>query len=707
MNDLPVIEALCKATGSSLQPIEFHYKDSEQLHLEIWYHKNDEDFQMKLSPFVPADEMGNDADLFFQHLEKKPIVPTFTAYGGKKLKRGDKYDVWYSDQYARQLFSRIPEAKPMFINSSNAENVGCYKVAATDFSALIIHHAWPKDRIVFRNEDCQTHYEYLLVRFFGQSARANMQAKFKIDKVVPDDPPDYLDHEERPLADYQKVGVLMGLMQEATGLFMDRGTGKTCTSIARICTEARRTHKKYNRMMRVLVVCPNAVRLNWQEEFRRFATVAGKVTIIRGDKNKRIQQFTEGVKRDPELCFSTFVVGYGSIASDIDILYTLFEWDLVILDESHCIKSTTTGRFKAAIAIRDSSARRQILTGTPTANSFVDIFAQLEFLGRGLSGFTSLREFKKFYGKYVKDSDDRDILTGMCNVPLFQERLARLSYSVTKEEAGLNLPDKVYGVVEVAMTRKQAELYENLKESLVAEIEAEAGRPNSTITADNILTRLMRLAQITSGYCKTDGVIDPFTSEVLEKGQVYQINPEGENPKIISTMELLAESPEEEKTVIWCCFREDIQQLCKALTKAEIVHGHYYGDTSEQEREDNVQKFNNDEKFRVLIANPQSAGEGLNLLGHNPDRDDQETYCGHEIFFSQNWSYILRAQAEDRAHRRGTKMPVKITDLQVIGTIDEEIRNRVTLKKDSAAKREDVSQILQNILNLDMSGSLL
>ena len=91
----------------------------------------------------------------------------------------------------------------------------------------------------------------------------------------------------------------------------------------------------------------------------------------------------------------------------------------------------------------------------------------------------------------------------------------------------------------------------------------------------------------------------------------------------------------------------------------------------------------------------------MDKLKHRSRPDSNENlHPEEEIFFSQNWSAILRGQAEDRAHRRGTRMPVRITDLTVPGTIDEEIRQRVQGKISMAEALTDLRQILTNVLNI-------
>lgn len=615
---------------------------------------------------------------------------------GKKVSLHPSYE-------ARGFFKRIPEQK--FLGGKDWDKQYRFSLAPTDYTALVIQASWPEDRIIFKDPDgndsplAKLQYEFLLKRFASQEKKAAMLAAFKISGALPEKLPNWIDHPTKPLSDYQRVGCQFAINQEGAALLMDKGTGKTATSIARICYEARAHKSLTDKQMRVLVVCPQQVLTNWKEEFHRFATARGKITLVRGNEDQRIKQLVTGLAPDKTCDYAVIVVSYDTLSAAITE-FSYFEWDLVILDESQKIKSPRTERWKSCKAIREKSKRRMILTATPIGNSPMDLWTQLEFLGEGLSGFQSFEGFRNCFGVW----EDVPGMTGVAklidikNVPLLQERLARLTFQITKEEAGLNLPNKVYDVVDIEMTPKQAKIYSQIATALMAEIENTLSGQTNSLTVEHVLTSLLRLAQITAGHVSWDAKKDPQSGMILVPRVVEQID--DENPKIQACIDLLTEEGRDPngKTIIWCNFREDIRAISARLKKEGIKHGTYFGDTPQEEREAHVKSFNCDPQFKVLVANPQTAGEGLNLLGYDKDNEaNSNTYCDHEIFFSQNWSFILRSQAEDRAHRRGTKMPVRITDLIVPGTIDEEIRARVQGKEAMAASVTDLKSILKRI----------
>lgn len=676
ISDRLVLEPLSTATGTALEPLKLRKSDF----LRLWLDDDGRKFQAKLECLNEAGE------------------PTF--YPG--VTPG-----------AREFFRRVPECKHLGHRDFALKDR--YALAATDYTALVVHHAWPEDRIIFRSpeaiqddENARVTYDFLLKRFLYQNQRATVQARFKINREIPPLHKDWIDHPERPLLDFQRVAVSMALGQQGIGLFMDRGTGKTPCVIQRICVEARSHFAATGKMFRALVVCPPQVRRNWFEEVQRFAVSHGKIVIIKGSQIKRLQQLIHSITTEEGCEYSIAIIGYDSLVASIDN-FAKVQWDLIVLDESHFIKSSNTKRWTEIKRLRDASRRRMILTGTPIGNSLMDLWTQLEFLGEGLSGFQDYKAYRSFHGVW-QDVDAGfqsgiQRLLAVKNIPLLQERLARLTFSVTKKEAGLNLPDKQFDVWEVQMTQEQARIYEEVAEQLAVEIEDKLSGETNQLTVENILTQLLRLAQITSGFITYDPVYEPETGTIVRPKRVQQIN--ARNPKVEALLEMITAEDRDPlgKMIVWCHWVEDILTIHRALIERDIVHEIYYGKISQAQRDIAADRYNKDPECRVLVCNPQTAAEGLNLVGY--DKDDPEnspTYTDHVVFFSQNWSAIGRGQAEDRAHRKGTRVPVRITDLMVLGTIDEEIRKRVQQKQEIALTVLEIRQILANVLNLEDEG---
>ena len=626
------------------------------------------------------------------------------SWGTRRVVNGvEMWETWNGASWgAREFFSRLPERT--FNKKSST-----WKIAGTDFNALVTNACWPRRKIVF-GPDAEELFDALLDSFSNQRDCSTAAAEFKVNATLPElqyKGADWVERNDLPLSDYQRAAARISMDSDGYALFMDRGTGKTPVAIQRICCDARAVNAGVmeggcdrpdgGKMLRVLIVCPGQVRLNWEREISRFASLPGKVVVARGGQAKRVRILSHAITPENDCDFSVTIISYGSLVKSIDF-YAAVPWDLVISDETHFFKSASTVRFKAMQRIRDAATRRLGLTGTPIGNSPMDLWSQLEFLGKGQSGFMSYKNFRKFHGQWEGNAAEGvERLIGLQNIPLLQERLSRMSFAVTKDEAGLDLPDKVYDVHEVHMTTRQAELYERISRELAVEVEDKlTGQIVDQMVIKNILTMLLRLSQITAGHVVWDAIYNEDGEEVRPK-KVEHLDG---NPKVEAVVELIQEMGSKSKMLIWCSWVPSIEAIHKRLDELGIRHGTFYGATSDNDRAANEHAFNHDPDFRVMILNPQTAGEGLNLVGYdyeNPEESD--TYCDHEIFFSSNWSQILRAQAEDRAHRRGTRMPVRITDIVVPGSIDIDILDRIMKKKQMADMISDLSAILKSVLN--------
>lgn len=652
------------------------------------------------------------------------------------------------------FIERIPERHRL--NDKENYRGERWELAGTDITASLVYNFWIKpfdikednlevfpllkngklSRIAFADEETKLYFTYLL----AVSARASENAKvisqyksakaeyeaakasglyngqlveyeLKVQNSLPEASGDLQFCADKPLAVYQQLALYLQNVNDGFGSFMEQGTGKTPPSIANIDNLALQKYEESGgeKILKVLIVCPNNVRANWEKEFQNFSTVEGRVTILRGTEKNRIKCFVESLLNLQEEKYTALICGYDIIARFPALFeFTKFpdgdtNWDVVITDESHFYKDSRTKRWeKGLIKLRDRAKRRYPLTGTPVCNNINDLWTQLEFIREGGSGFKSFKNFQDFYSKY----DEWNNTIGYQNLPFIQERLARMSFFISKKEALPDLPEKVYDIIEVEMSPKQTLVYEKIATELQykidQEIEAAGGKPDA-MTVNNILTQLLRLAQITSGFITYDAVYGDDGTIIRPK----RIERFKEQPKINAVLELLKERQKFEKTLIWACFESDLLALQQAVEDAGYKYVMFYGKTSETERKEAEYLFNNNDEYTVFIGNAAAGGTGLNLLGYPPQQPElSESNVTQEIFFSQNWSAVQRSQAEDRAHRRGTRTNVRIIDLQVPQTIDDEIRKRVVDKRQNAYEIQDLTDVLKSVLH-NMSGVVL
>lgn len=615
---------------------------------------------------------------------------TVCLYSLQKSWSGESYRT-IPGREAEKFIQRFVERKRV----QAGEAPFCWQIPATDNSVDLLQ-LFPQERLAFFDEAAETVYQFILARSRVADLNAERVARYKNDKEVPEH---YFEtNAELPLSGYQQLALVNAYGSPGFGFFMEQGTGKTAPSIALVCNRAFELQERLQaagenpRMYRAIIVCPNNVRLNWENEFMKFATQPGKITVMRGNEVDRVKNLIDAFTPEAGAIYSAVVCGYETLTKSWEALQ-MIEWDLALLDEAHYIKSTRTKRFQTAMKLRDKSQQRLVLTGTPITNTALDLYAQFEFMGKGYSGFSSEEAFRRFYGVFETGEGGHESLVGVQNLPFMQERLARYSYIIRKEEALPDLPEKQYDVYEIEMQFKQAEYYREVVEKLSIEIEADLADDSQprAMTINNVLTKLLRLAQITSGFISWSPIHDELGEQVSSGGVEY-FTP---NPKIEAIREILAAKSWQEKTIIWACFRPDIAYLEAACQADGIDYVSFHGGTSEDERREAERRFNFDPACKVFIGNPAAGGTGLNLLGYPPGSPEAaDTNCNHIIYYSQNWSQTARSQSEDRAHRRGTRTNVRITDLVVPKTIDEEIRARVLRKKMHAMEVSDIRHIL-------------
>jgi len=653
---LDFIKPLCKKTQELFAPLAI--RDSDRIKLSLT--KDGKHFRAEMFAMRPSEDGG--------------LLRTYASYEANV-----------------RFPQRIPERRKF---SEKA-----WQFSSCDMTALLIAFHWDQTQISFTDELSRQTYTYLLARFYVQTK--SIQKRNSVDDFR------FLDHPTFPLTAYQKRAFFASMNNEGFGLFMEQGTGKTAVCIARIMNECLR--KDPGSFYKAIIVCPKNVRENWVAEFHKFATVAGRVTVIRGDKLNRYKGIVEAMMKpraNSDEHYTIVIISYDSVDKTFDPI-KLIDWDLCILDESHYIKNTATKRWKAMRLLRDKCTARMVLTGTPITNSMLDLYTQFEFMGEGWSGFSSYKAFKDFYGIYAKQAGQNQAgfhkLIGLGNVPMIQERLARQSYLIKKSEALPDLPEKMYNVVEVEMSREQKDMYREVCDNLMVEIENDMAAADTSqkqvLMVSNTLVKMLRLAQITSGHITTSEVVDDEGNVIQEK-MTNRFDP---NPKLETLVKILKEKTSEQKTLIWACFIQDIKSISARLRLEGINCREYRGATSDNDRKKAETDFNCDPDCKVLIGNPAAGGTGLNLLGYDHSKrwyfpGGPATACDHVIYFSQDWSGPFRWQSEDRAHRRGTVRHVQYTDLVVPMSIDLDIRLRVTDKRLGAMKIQDIRAILNRIM---------
>ena len=282
------------------------------------------------------------------------------------------------------------------------------------------------------------------------------------------------------------------------------------------------------------------------------------------------------------------------------------------------------------------------MTGSPVTKNPLDLYSQCVFLSPWLLNFASYYSFRNRYAemKTINVSGRQiQIVAGFKNLGELSDQLKGFSYRVLKEDC-LDLPDKIYMKRNIKLSPDQFRLYEQMRKEALATLN---GKQTTTV---NALTQLMRLQQITCGHFTAD---DGSTQSI-------------KNNRLSELMDVLEEV--EGKAIIWAHYQYDITNIIREIVK---VHGpgsivDYYGLTPQDERQNNIRKFQDDPKCRFIVGTPATGGYGITLTAANT-----------VIYYSNGYDLEKRLQSEDRAHRIGQTKSVTYVDIMAEETVDEKI----------------------------------
>ena len=339
---------------------------------------------------------------------------------------------------------------------------------------------------------------------------------------------------------------------------------------------------------------------------------------------------------------------------------------MMVVDESHMIKSWKAKRTKAAWALGDLAKYKRIMTGTPIAKNILDAWSQFYFLDWKILGYKYMTAFRSRYC-IMGGFEGRQII-GQKNVEEFYRLIAPHAYRKTKAEC-LDLPPKIYSVREYEMDDDTRRHYQSMKKTFMTEL-----KNGSIVDAQHAAVAVLRLQQIACGYLP-----DP---EKEGKGQIIS------NDRIEVLLDIIEQV--NGPVVIWCRFISDINRIYDRLTKSNVYGPQcavqYYGDMNDEQKEIAKKKFLSG-SARFFIGNPQAGGTGLNLQGA----------CQTAIYFSNSFRALDRWQSEDRLHRMGTTGAVSYIDLIAVGSVDRAImRNLKNKKSISDLTFDEIRQAIAN-----------
>lgn len=505
---------------------------------------------------------------------------------------------------------------------------------------------------------------------------ANQVADAQAHKVADDDDlPDIPGISTTPWLHQRRAWAYMMALGPACALWMEQGCGKSLPAVARSIQVGGDT----------LIVCPSKVLGVWPREFRRH-----------GDTPVHIENGLRPMKRKPTVmkplslddrldAFGVlaacdcgrphvYVVNYQAVwQKGLGAWILGHPWDLVIMDESQSIKSSTAVSSKHMAKVCARATNRLQLSGTPMPHSPLDVFAQFKALDPTVFGaaFTSFKKRYAMWGGY----EDHQYL-GMD--PEHEDEFWRKAYSIAFRVLAtdvLDVPEVMPDTfIEVTLTGNQAKTYADMEADAFAEFpglsrsQIVQGLVYGTLSSPNAMVKNLRLCQITGGSLK-----DENTEQVLEVGSA----------KADALAEWMEDFPDgqgvgfdgqpqpAEPLVVFCRFRHDLD-VVQRIAEAQ---GRRYGEISGR-RNDLTADAEYPDDVDVMGVQIRSGGAGIDL-----------TRACHALYYSVGYSLGDYQQSLFRLHRPGQTRPVRFYYMTAIGTVDGDIWDAL------GARAEDIAPL--------------
>jgi len=431
--------------------------------------------------------------------------------------------------------------------------------------------------------------------------------------------------------------------KETYAYFMEMGTGKT-----KVLIDNMSMLYDKGKVDGALIIAPKGVVKTWYEQ--EIPThlpnhIENVAVLWQSNITKKQQEKLESLF-EIETALHILVMNVEALSTDKGVKFATKFLNshkvLMAIDESTTIKTPTAQRTKNIIRIGKMSKYRRIMTGSPVTKNPLDLYTQCEFLDPYLLDFASYYAFRNRYAE-MKTMHVRgrsiQVVHAFQNLAELSDKLKGFSYRVLKEDC-LDLPPKNWTKRHINLSKEQKKVYDEMKKTALATLN---GKVTSTMT---VITQLMRLQQITCGHF------------VADDGTIQEIK----NNRITELIDVLDET--EGKAIIWGHWQKDIQNI---VSEIEKVHGpgsvvDYYGLTPQEDRQDNIRKFQSDPKCRFMVGTPSTGGYGITLTAANT-----------VIYYSNGYDLEKRLQSEDRAHRIGQKKNVTYVDIICEDTVDEKI----------------------------------
>ena len=426
--------------------------------------------------------------------------------------------------------------------------------------------------------------------------------------------------------EYQEYATKFIEENEESAVFLECGLGKSVITLTAIKNLMAR-----GEVSRVLVVAPLRVgKTTWPEEIGKWDHLAGLTYAVAiGSVAERLS----AVKAKADIT----IINRENVEWLIDKSGMPFDYDMLVIDELSSFKSFKAKRFKALLKVRPQITRVVGLTGTPSSNGLMDLWAEFRLLDLGERLGRYITRYRLAY--FTPDKRNAQVVFSYKPLPGAEERIYDKIDDITismRASDYLKLPSLVMNTMVVEMGDKEKEIYDNLCDDMVVSL------GDNEIDAVNAASLSNKLLQMANG------------AVYGEEQSVHRIHDEK-----LNALEDLIESANGKPVLVAYWFKHD---LARIKAKFPFVR--------EIKTDADIRAWNRGE-IEIGVIHPASAGHGLNL----------QTGGSTLIWFGLTWSLELYQQTNARLYRQGQKNTVVIHHIVTKGTIDERVLKALEKKE--------------------------
>lgn len=441
------------------------------------------------------------------------------------------------------------------------------------------------------------------------------------------------------LFNHQEEGIRYGLQHDKFLLLDQPGLGKTLQMI--YLAEELKIRENINHCF---IICGlNTLKYNWKKEIEKFSNLGCRILGERKTKTGRekIGSIKDRLEDLQNKIDEFFIITNIETLRNTDIIKELKnkksinKIDMMVLDECHVCKNPSSQQGKNLLKL--SSKYMVGLTGTLLLNSPLDAYVPLKWLGIENSTYTN---YKYYYCNFTGPFNN--ILEGYKNTEVLKDQLDKYALRRTKDL--LDLPEKNIIHEELIMEDDQNKFYTNIIKGISDQVD------KVNINTSTILSMVTRLRQATA--CPS----------ILSSERISAVKID----RAVDLIEQIIDS--DEKIVVFSVFKPTLQELADRLQKYNPLI--CTGDLGDSVISSNIDKFQNDDIHKIMLATTSKMGTGITL-----------NRASYAIFIDAPWTAAQAQQCEDRIHRIGSKEPVFIYYLWAKDTIDDRVRQILETKE--------------------------